>query len=120
MRSYELPEIANTVWYHNPVGVDLLCYRSAVDQNFTRWTLYVHQGFVQWDQEEGLQTGQALAEDDEGYAHGLVRLETRLIEYDEHPDRRFAEMAIELIRNSPVSEVALKNMITTQLNGALV
>ena len=119
LRSYELPEIVNTVWYHNPVGVDLLFYRNQETNAVSRWTLYVHQSFVQWDMESGMQTGQALAEDDEGSVHGLVRLETRLIEYDLRPDQRFIEMALELIQNAPIQETELKTMIVNHLKGVL-
>ena len=119
LRAYDLPEVANTVWYHNPIGVDLLLSNSqgggATSQGFSRWTLYIHHSFVQWELDSGIKTGQAVAEDEEGYAHGIVRLETRLIDYNETVDRRLLETAIELIEHAPIKDAALKTMLMSQL-----
>src|ERR1035437_9475399 len=46
LKAYDLPDIADTIWYHNPIGVDLLLYLS--DSKVSRWTLYIHHSFVSW------------------------------------------------------------------------
>ena len=66
----------------------------------------------------GVKTGQALSEDEEGYAHGIVRLETRLIEYDDHPDLRMIEAARELVSHAPIDD-ALKSLVLNHLNGVV-
>jgi hypothetical protein len=98
LRAYPLEEVAGTSWYHNPIGVDLLIYRPDAEGEFKRWTLFIHQSFVQWDRDDELQTGHAVAEDEEGYAHGLVRLETRMIDYDPAPNMRLVESAKEILK----------------------
>ncbi len=65
----------------------------------------------------GVKTGQALAEDDEGYAHGIVRLETRLIEYDEQLDQTIIDLGKELIQHANAVEPELRNLVFTLLNG---
>ena len=65
--------------------------------------------------DSGLKTGQSLSEDEEGYAHGIVRLETRLIEYDHHPDMRLIETARELVKHAPIFDPTLKTLISNQL-----
>ena len=76
-----------------------------------RWTLYLHQSFVLWEEGAGVQTGRALAEDDEGYAHGIVRIETRLIEYNEKADHRLIESAIGVIESAPIPSEIQKNIL---------
>jgi hypothetical protein len=121
LKAYDLPDLANTVWYHNPVGVDLLYYQSSAEgassHGISRWTLFIHHSFVQWEIEDGVKTGQTVAEDEEGYAHGIVRLETRLIDYDAMPDRRLIETAIELIEHAAISQIELKKLTLNQLRG---
>ena len=117
LRKYELPELAGTIWYHNPVGVDLLFYQA--EDAVLRWTLYIHQSFVQWEPDTGVRTGRAVAEDEEGYAHGIVQLETRLIEYDEHVDRRLIESALELMQNAPIEKTELKTRALEQLKALI-
>lgn len=121
LRLYDLPDLATTTWYHNPVGVDLLFYKAtgdgATSQGVNRWTLYVHHTFVQWDIDGGLSTGQSVAEDDEGYAHGIVRLETRLIDYDATLDRKLIEMAMALIEHATMTHTELKAMALNHLKG---
>ena len=93
LKEYSIPDVTNTIWYHNPVGVDLLFYKQDAQATFQRWTLYIHQSFVQWDRDDEMQTGRTVAEDEEGYSHGLVQLETRMIDYDATPDQRLIESA---------------------------
>lgn len=93
LKEYPLTEVGGTVWYHNPIGVDLLFYKLDHPTEFQRWTLYIHQSFVQWDRQDEMQTGRTVAEDEEGYAHGLVQLETRMIEFDATPDQRLVDNA---------------------------
>jgi hypothetical protein len=111
LRKFDLPELNATHWFHNPVGVDLLFYQPG------RWMLYIHQNFIQWESDSGVQTGQALAEADEGYAHGIVRLETRLIEYDPMIDRSLVRAARELVEHAPIDNPELKSLVLNHLNG---
>jgi hypothetical protein len=122
LKLYDLPDISNAFWYHNPVGVDLLFYKAsgegATSQGINRWTLYIHHTFVQWDIETGLTTGKSVAEDEEGYAHGIVRLETRLIEYDPHPARKLVETAIAMIEHATLTQhTDLRVMALNHLKG---
>ena len=121
LKLYDLPDLANAIWYHNPVGVDWLFYQAtgegATAQGIGRWTLYIHHTFVQWDLESGISTGKTMAEDEEGYAHGIVRLETRLIDYDPVPDRKLLETAIALMEHAPITHPELKTMALNHLKG---
>ncbi len=124
LKKYDLPEENGTEWFHNPVGIDLLFYPpvggGASSSAVGRFTLYIHHSFIFWDLEEGLRTGRAVEEDDEGYAHGIVRLETRLIEYDAHPDHTLIETAKELIKFASAVPENLRNLVLTQLKGPAV
>jgi hypothetical protein len=124
LKEYDLPALPNTLWLHNPIGVDLLFYKNVDAQvsdgntfvnPIIRWTLYIHQSFVQWEPSSGLRTGKALAQDDEGYAHGIVQLETRLIEYDDKLDHRLAESALQVLEHAEVSSPELKTIAVNQL-----
>ena len=117
LKAYELPDSAGTIWYHNPIGVDLLLYLT--DSKISRWTLYIHHNFISWEQDTALRTGRALAEDEEGYAHGIVRVETRLIDYDPQVDHRLVETAVELIKNTPIKEESTRQLILNHLQGSL-
>lgn len=99
LKEYPLPDVPHTLWYHNPIGVDLLVYKQDPG-GFQRWTLYIHQSFVQWDRQDEMQTGRTVAEDEEGYAHGLVQLETRMIDYDATPDQRLIESGRALLQSA--------------------
>jgi len=120
LRKYELPDFAGTDWYHNPVGVDLLLYfrdGEAPGRTLNRWTLYVHHSFVQWENDDGIRTGQAVAEDDGGYAHGIVRLETRLIEYHPVLDKTLMETAISLVKSAPFANETHRERMLAHLEG---
>lgn len=121
LRKYDLPEWISSQWFHNPVGVDLLFYpptaASASSIGIGRWTLYIHHSFVQWEMDSGVKTGQALSEDEEGFSHGIVKLETRLIEYDEMPDLRLIETARALVAHAPLEDEPLKKLVLNHLNG---
>ena len=122
LKPYDLPAIANTLWFHNPVGVDLLVYQgegaSVMPHLMRRWTLYLHQSFILWEDGVGVRTGRALAEDDEGYAHGIVRIETRYIEYTDQVDRRLLESALGVIEHTEM-QTEIKTGIINHLKGAL-
>lgn len=117
LKAYDLPDSPDTIWYHNPTGVDLLLYLAA--GKIARWTLYIHHSFISWEQEGAVRTGRALAEDEEGYAHGIVRVETRLIDYDPQADHRLMEAAIELVKSAPIKEESTRQLILNQLKGSL-
>ncbi len=116
LRRYEIQDLNASDWFHNPVGVDLLVYPGG-DKNPgpSRWMLYIHRNFIQWESETGVQTGQTLAEADEGYSHGVVRIETRLIEYDARVDFGLIRAAQELVRHAPIGDAELKQMVLSQL-----
>ena len=121
IKLYELPDVVGTVWYHHPVGIDLLFYapsgESASSQEVGRWMIYVHQNFVQWEMDSGVRTGKAMAEDEEGYAHGIVRLETRLIEQDERINGCLLRWVEDLVVHTTAMTSNLKNLVLSQLKG---
>lgn len=117
LKAYDLPDSPDTIWYHNPIGVDLLLYLS--DSKISRWTLYIHRSFVSREEDGAVRTGSALAEDSDGYAHGIVQVETRLIEYDPQVDKRLVEAAIELIKSASIKEENTRQLILNHLQGAL-
>ncbi len=121
IKKFELSEMPDTTWYYNPVGIDLLLYqpKSESHAGIQRWILYFHQSFVHWEHDEGLRTGRALAEDDEGHAHGIVRLETRLMDYDETPDRKMLETAREFFQNAVLLGEDLQSLLLNHLKGVL-
>ncbi len=121
LKLYDLPDSVGTLWYHNPIGVDLLLYStdSKSIPKIVRWTLYIHHSFISWDQGEKVQTGRALAEDEEGYAQGIVRVETRLIDYDSQIDRRLVETAIELMKSAAIQDESTRQLIIHHLQGSL-
>ena len=123
LRRYDLPEFVATQWFHNPVGVDLLFYppqaTSASASAIGRWTLYIHNSFVPWEIDSGVKTGQTLAEDEEGYAHGIVKLETRMVEYDLQADKRLIDSAKEIVMHAPIADVQLKTLVISHLNGVV-
>jgi hypothetical protein len=119
LKRFEMPDTSGTTWYHNPVGVDLLLYsqdHAPSQSGLLRWTVYLHHNFVQWESDSGVRTGKALAEADEGYAHGIVRLETRLIQYDQQPDRKLIEAVRDLIQAAQIDGT---QPLITQLEGVL-
>jgi hypothetical protein len=117
LKAFELPDNKDTLWYHNPIGVDLLLYLT--DSKISRWMLYIHQSFLSWEQDEAVCTGRALAEDEDGYAHGVVRIETRLIDYDPQVDHRLVESAVELIQSASIKEESTRQLILNHLKGSL-
>ena len=117
LKAYDLPDIADTIWYHNPIGVDLLLYLT--DSKISRWTLYIHHNFISWEPESSVRSGRALAEDEEGYAQGIVRVETRLIDYDPQVDHRLIETAIELVKSASIKEESTRQLILNHLQGSL-
>ncbi len=115
LKAFDLQDAPDTIWYHNPIGVDLLFYLN--DGKINRWMIYLHQSFVTWDHSESVRTGRAMAEDEEGYAHGIVRLETRLLEYDENCDQKMIETSVELVKSAPFKEESIRQMLLGHLQG---
>ncbi len=116
LKRYDHPDSTSTSWYHSPLGADLLFYEQG---GLSRWMLFLHQGFIQWEKDSGVTTGRSMAEDEEGYAHGIVRLETRLIEYDPQVDKNFVEFARSLIEHARLERGDLKELIYSHLNGVI-
>jgi hypothetical protein len=79
--------------------------------------IYVHDNFVQWELDTGIRTGKTMAEDEEGYAHGIVRLETRLIEHDERFNTSLLRWVERLVECSEAIASPLKNLVLSQLKG---
>jgi hypothetical protein len=121
IRQYDLPDTEATEWFHHPVGIDLLFYapsgESASSVHVGRWIAYVHQNFVSWEMDLGVRTGKTMAEDEEGYAHGIVRLETRMLEYDEKVDRTMIRFVERLTELTAVLSTELKNLVISHLKG---
>jgi hypothetical protein len=121
IKHYDLPDVTSTTWYHHPVGIDLLFYPpngdSASSSKVGRWMIYVHQTFVQWEMDTGIRTGKTMAEDEEGYAHGIVRLETRMVDQDVHINGALIRWVETLVENTSALPDDLKNLVLSQLKG---
>ena len=89
----------NMLWYHGPSGTDLLL-RRLPDGQYERMTLYVLGTFVQWDEEQGLSTGRALASDLKSEVRGILRLETLYLDSDPKADRSKLGIAKTVILSS--------------------
>lgn len=92
-----------TIWYHGPMGTDLLLWRG-VDGQFHRVLLYVGGSFVQWDAEEGLNTGAVTSSDAQSEMRGVVRFETALMQRDERPASDKLSIAKEVLVSSNLSQ----------------
>ena len=123
IRQYDLPDTEATEWFHHPVGIDLLFYpptgESASSSHVGRWIAYVHQNFVSWEMDLGVRTGKTMAEDEEGYAHGIVRLETRMLEHDEKIDRTMVRFVERLTEMTAVLSTELKNLVLSHLKAVI-
>ena len=121
MKEYDLPEMTGTPWYHHPVGIDLLFYPpggdSASSSAVGRWMAYVHQSYVAWEMDAGVRTGKTMAEDEEGYAHGIVRLETRMLEEDAKVDLQLIRWVEKLVEHTEALRPELKNLVLSHLKG---
>jgi hypothetical protein len=136
LKSFEVPELAvdgavltenpknlQMKWYHAPVGVDLLLYTQTDTQknsHLERWILFFHQSFLQWEKNGQVRSGQSLAEDDQSAVHGVVRLETRLLDFDESPDRRLLETARDFIKNVEAVAEPFKKLMTHHIEGQIL
>jgi hypothetical protein len=58
-----------------------------------------------------------MAEDEEGYAHGIVRLETRLVELDEKVNLHLIRWVEVLVHSAHHLPQELKVLILSQLKG---
>jgi hypothetical protein len=88
-----------TLWYHGPSGTDLLLWRS-MDGQFKRFSLFTQGGFVQWEEETGLSTGQSENSDEQDEIRGVIRFETMLLKADEKPDPEKLSIAKKIILSS--------------------
>ncbi len=118
LKNYPVPDLPNLQWFHTPVGVDLLVYRGEKSE-LNRWVLYFHQTFLQWEADSGIKTGQSLAEDEEGYAHGIVRLETRLLEFDDKVDCTLLVSARDFVDHATSVEESIRTLMKHQIEGAI-
>lgn len=120
LKNYPLPDSPGLKWFHTPVGVDLLLYLSEEETPVLKsWILYFHQSFLKWEKDAGLSSGESVAEDDEGYAHGIVRLETRLLDHDERVDYKLLETARDFINHAEVVDQSLRSLMKHQIEGNL-
>jgi hypothetical protein len=65
----------------------------------------------------GIRTGKTMAEDEEGYAHGIVRLETRMVDQDVHINGALIRWVETLVENTSALPDDLKNLVLSQLKG---
>lgn len=84
MRPFPCPD-GRATWYHGTSGADFLVWRG-LDGARTRLGLFLLGSFVQWEETEGLTTGQTLAGEDPLEGRGVIGFETLLLEKDEKPD----------------------------------
>lgn len=93
----------STLWYHGPSGTDLLLWRG-LDGQYHRLMLYVQGSFIQWEAEGGLSTGSASSSDEISEMHGIVRLETLMLNADFRPDPVKLNIAKSLLLSSNLPE----------------
>ena len=118
LKHYPIEEFPKVVWFHSPFGVDWLVYPEASGV-ITRWILFFHHSFLQWDASDSFKTGQARAEDDDGYTHGVIRLETRMLDFDPNLNLALIHTAIELIGHAAHLDLEIRNQIENCLKGAI-
>jgi PilZ domain len=97
LRPIPAPSLSS-LWYHGPCA-DLLLYR-AMDGKYHKWVLSLLGNWVQWDDQEGLVTGQTQDSHQKAEVHGIVRLETLLVKRDLEPDPEKLRIAKTLILSS--------------------
>lgn len=90
---------AGTLWYHGPSGTDLLLWRG-LDGQYRRMALYVQGSFVQWEIDQGVQTGFFMAADERPEVRGVLRFETLMLNMDAHPDPKKLGIAKTILQSS--------------------
>jgi hypothetical protein len=93
------PLEGGTIFYHGPSGTEFTLARSS-DGTYTRMTIHVLGSIVQWDQTNGLTTGETTASREKSENRGSVRYETMLLQADEAPDPKKLEIAKQLLVSS--------------------
>ena len=98
LRPIPAPELDN-LWYHGPSGTDLL-FRRLIDGQYHRVILYVLDSYVQWDETDGLSTGETRISKEKGETRGVLRFETLLLEPDSSPHLEKLDIAKTVILSS--------------------
>lgn len=98
---------SSLLWYHGPLGTDLLIQRSA-DGSYGGFSVYVLGNYVQWAQDEGVTTGLVSAASEPHVSWGIHRLQTLELQPDEQADEKKLGIAKTLILSSKLPN-ALKN-----------
>jgi len=89
----------SVIWYHGPTGVDVLLWRE-LDGSFNRFSLFLFSQYVQWNEKEGVSTGQTFLSDDQVEISGIVRFETTVLNKDKKVDPGKLEIAKRLVLSS--------------------
>lgn len=97
LKVFDMPEIALMKWWHAPLGGDLMFYYHQDESKPYLWAMFIHGSVVQWEMNEGLRTGRTVAEDDDTHSAQVVRLETRMVEFDEVVDTAMIQSALEFL-----------------------
>lgn len=91
--------VMRTQWFHGHSGTELVFYE-ADDAEIYRFLFQIHGTYVQWDKDEGIQTGKILESDERSQVHGVIRLETLLLDCDAKPDPKKIAVALILAESS--------------------
>jgi len=109
IRPFEVPDHREILWYTAPMGVDLVVY--VREKSISLWSLFWHGSVIQWDLDRGLLTGRTVAESEESFSSGVVRLETKFIEWDTQVDSGLSKIAHDLVESSGTVEANIRSKI---------
>lgn len=92
-----------TLWYHGTSGTDVIV-RHGKGGTIDGLSVFVFGTYVQWDIARGLETGVARSADQRDEVHGVVRLETMILDRDSANDPGKLKVAKTLILSSNLPE----------------
>ncbi len=119
LKTFEVPETAQMQskmqWWHAPLGADLMFYTHEEETAPYLWALFIHGSVVQWEAAEGLRTGRTVAEDEEQGSSLVVRLETRMVEFDAEIDQSLLDATREFVKAAS----ALKPDLVALMNATI-
>lgn len=90
------------LWYNGARGTDFLIWRH-MDGTFKRFLLCMFGSFIQWEEESGLQTGKIVPGQEPAEIHGLVQIESLVLNPDPVPNPQKLRIGRVLIESAPVS-----------------
>lgn len=91
------------IWYHGTSGTEFMIWRD-YDGRQTKLAILVLGNLVQWDEEQGLQTGVVKSSFEESHVLGVTRFETLLIDRDFRIDHQKLSIAKTLLLSCNLPE----------------